>query len=63
MSKDKEEICANCHWAVASASGSHYYCKVNPPVFTHHDERGHPRFYNPVVGAASFCSLWDERDD
>lgn len=60
MNKDNDEICANCHWFVNSAAGSHGYCKRFPPVFTHRDEKGHPRFYNAVVNPKSFCGEWEE---
>lgn len=63
MSKDKEEICANCHWLVLAGAGTHGYCKRFPPVFTKNDEKGFPRFFNPIVGLNSFCGEWEEADD
>lgn len=62
MVDETEDTCENCHWYRASHAGTHGYCRVNPPVFTNLDERGHPRFYNPVVSPHSFCSLWEEAD-
>lgn len=60
---EDEKVCENCNWYMASHAGTHGYCKALPPVFTHQDEQGRPRFFNPIVSPSSFCSLWAEYSD
>lgn len=69
MSKDKFEIvesdderCVECLFFQASPSGSHGYCKQSPPVFTHIDEHGRPRFFNPVVSTHNWCGKFEPMD-
>lgn len=62
MSK-AEQTCEHCNWYVAASSQKHGFCKSRPPVFTRIDEKGHPRFYNPVVAPHNFCSEWDEVEE
>lgn len=56
-------VCDNCHWYVEANAGTHGYCKRNPPVLTGHDDRGRPRFFNPVVGPNNFCGEFKEAVD
>jgi hypothetical protein len=62
MIDDGNQICENCQWYNPSHAGTHGYCKVNPPVFTHLDENGRPRFFSPVVSPHNTCSLFEDID-
>jgi hypothetical protein len=56
----REEKCSECYWFVQSPAGSHGFCKRNPPVFTHVDPEGRPKFFNPVVAPHNFCGEFEE---
>lgn len=60
MDKENDNVCEMCRWYTSSTSGTHGYCRVMPPVFTHLDDRGRPRFFNPLVSPHSYCSLFED---
>jgi len=56
--------CDTCRWFHPAHSGTHGYCKLDPPTFTHIDpDTGYARFNNPVVNPESWCAQHEERDD
>lgn len=57
-----DENCQSCHWYQEAPSEKHGYCHRYPPVFTHNDEKGRPRFFCPVVNGRGYCGEWEERD-
>ena len=57
---DKLEKCVDCYFYQGSAGGSHGFCKRNPPVFTHLDESGRPKFFNPVTAPHNWCGEFEE---
>lgn len=58
-----EDTCTDCCYFVESPAGTHGYCKRYPPVFTHKDDNGRPRFFNPVVSPSNFCGEFKELPD
>lgn len=62
MSKNNDEACGSCFFFQGSASGSHGFCKRFPPSFTHMDNEGRPKFFNPVVSPYSFCGEFEDID-
>jgi hypothetical protein len=63
MNKNDGEACGLCYFFQTSSAGSHGFCKRNPPVFTHLDPEGRPKFFNPVVAPHSFCGEFSDIDD
>lgn len=57
-----DERCLDCFFFKPSPSGSHGYCRRNPPVFTNLDEHGRPRFWSPVVSPNGWCGEWEDFD-
>jgi hypothetical protein len=60
MTDETDNVCENCKWYTESHAQTHGYCRVMPPVFTHLDDRGRPRFFNPLVSPHSYCSLFED---
>jgi hypothetical protein len=57
---DKPEKCVECYFYQGSPAGSHGFCKRYPPVFTHLDEAGRPKFFNAVVAPHNWCGEFEE---
>lgn len=62
MIEEKDPICENCNWYTPSHAGTHGYCRRFPPVFTHLDDNGRPRFYNPTTSPHNHCGEFEDID-
>lgn len=59
----KDDVCSNCAWYSPAHAITHGYCKRMPPVFTHLDDAGRPRFYNPITSPHNYCGEFEEAED
>jgi len=62
MLNDEDKVCESCNWYSPSHAMTHGYCKRFPPVFTNLDDRGRPRFFNPVVSPTNHCGEYTPFD-
>jgi len=56
-----DETCQHCAFFVEASTRNHGICKLSPPVFVGHNDKGFPMFYNPTVSLNSFCREWEEK--
>lgn len=57
-----DDVCGQCLFYQGSPAGNHGFCKRFPPVFTHIDNDGRAKFFNPVTSPFNWCGEFEAAD-